>query len=195
MSTFDWGAGRYEDTAAQLEPAARAVVQYGAPAAGEHVIDIGCGTGNAALLAAERGAKVTGIDPAPRLLEVAARRAAALGLEAQFVRAEAAALPIEDGAADLVVSVFGVIFAPEPRAAAAEMVRVTAPDGRIVLTAWNPSGAVHRFSSIEDRLELGEGSPRQSWRGDSAFVNQWMVNGADAATLYGVVTLLFNWTM
>jgi hypothetical protein len=44
-------------------------------------------------------------------------------------------------------------------------------------------------------VELGGGSPRQSWRGDSAFVNQWMVNGADAATSYGVVTLLFNWTM
>jgi hypothetical protein len=43
-------------------------------------------------------------------------------------------------------------------------------------------------------VELGGGSPRHSWRGDSAFVNQWMVNGADAATLYGVVTLLFNWT-
>jgi hypothetical protein len=43
-------------------------------------------------------------------------------------------------------------------------------------------------------VELGGGSPRQSWRGDSAFVDQWMVNGADAATLYGVVTLLFNWT-
>jgi hypothetical protein len=47
----------------------------------------------------------------------------------------------------------------------------------------------------EDRREPGGGSPRQSWRGDSAFVNQWMVSGADAATVYGVVTLLFNWTM
>ena len=74
MSTFDWGLGRYEDTAAQLEPAARAVVERAAPAAGEHVVDVGCGTGNAALLAAERGARVTGVDPAPRLLDVARER-------------------------------------------------------------------------------------------------------------------------
>ena len=74
MSTFDWGAGRYEETAARLEPAARVIVERAAPAAGEHVVDVGCGTGNAALLAAERGATVTGVDPAPRLLEVARGR-------------------------------------------------------------------------------------------------------------------------
>ena len=123
---------------------ARVVIEHAAPTAGERVIDVGCGTGNAALLAAERGAGVTGVDPAARLLEVASQRAAARGLEAQFVRGEAEALPIGDGDADLVLSVFGVIFASDPRTAAAEMARVTAPEGRIVLSAWHPSGAVHR---------------------------------------------------
>src|SRR5215217_3635803 len=128
MSTFDWGVGRYEDTAAQLEPAARVVVDYAAPTAGEHVVDVGCGTGNAALLAAERGARVTGVDPSARLLEVASERAVARDLKAQFVEGEAAGLPIADGDADVVLSVFGVIFASDPRGAVAEMVRVTAPE-------------------------------------------------------------------
>jgi SAM-dependent methyltransferase len=144
MSAVDWGLGRYEDTAAQLEPAARILVKRAAPAAGEHVVDVGCGTGNAALLAAERGARVTGVDPASRLLDVARRDAEARGLDATFVAGEAAALPLADGDADVVLSVFGVIFAPDARAAAAELARVTAPDGRIVLSAWIPGGAVSR---------------------------------------------------
>ncbi|HKN93646.1 MAG TPA: class I SAM-dependent methyltransferase, partial [Thermoleophilaceae bacterium] len=60
----DWGLGTYERTAEQLMPAAQAVVASAAPAAGERVVDVGCGTGNAALIAAERGARVTGVDPA-----------------------------------------------------------------------------------------------------------------------------------
>lgn len=75
--TLDWSLGNYEHTAAQLLPAARVVVDRAAPAAGERVADVGCGTGNAALLAAARGARVTGVDPAPRLLEVAREQAAA----------------------------------------------------------------------------------------------------------------------
>lgn len=140
--TMDWSLGRYERTAAQLLPAATTVIDAAAPQAGEHVADVGCGSGNAALLAAERGARVTGIDPAQRLLEVARDRAAAKGLEASFVRGEAAAMPLADGAADVVLSVFGVIFAPDARAAAAEMTRVTAADGRVVLSAWIPEGAI-----------------------------------------------------
>ena len=93
MSTFDWGLGRYEDTATRLEPAARVVVEAAAPVAGERVVDVGCGTGNAALLAAERGASVTGVDPAPRLLEVARAQAAARGLDATFAPGHAAELP------------------------------------------------------------------------------------------------------
>src|SRR5437588_499469 len=66
----DWGAGRYEKTAAELEPVARAVVELAAVAAGERVVDLACGTGNAALIAAEHGARTVGVDAAPRLLDV-----------------------------------------------------------------------------------------------------------------------------
>lgn len=141
-AAVDWSIGHYEHTAAQLLPAARVVVERAAIAAGEHVVDVGCGTGNAALLAAERGARVTGVDPAARLIEVAREQAAARRLDATFATGTAAELPLADGAADVVLSVFGVIFAPDPAAAAAEMARVTAPAGRIVLSAWIPEGAI-----------------------------------------------------
>lgn len=134
----DWGVGHYEQTASQLLPAAELLVEQAAPLAGTRVVDVGCGTGNAALLAAARGARVTGVDPALRLLEVARRRAAAAALEVTFLTGEAAALPLPDNSADVVLSVFGVIFAPDPQAAAAELARVTAHDGRILLTAWIP---------------------------------------------------------
>jgi SAM-dependent methyltransferase len=140
--SIDWGAGRYERTAAQLAPLAAVVVERAAPQPEERVLDLGCGTGNAALLAAARGARVTGVDPAARLLEVARARAADAGLEATFVAGEAAAIPIESATIDVVLSVFGVIFAPDPGAAVAEMSRVAAANGRIVLSAWLPGGAV-----------------------------------------------------
>jgi len=160
MSTFDWGIGRYEHTATRLEPAARVVVEAAAPVAGERVVDVGCGTGNAALLAAERGAVVTGVDPAPRLLDVARVEAAARGLDVTFARGQAAEIPLEDGEADVMLSVFGVIFAPDPRAAAAEMARVSAPGGRIVLSAWLPSGATHRaVSAAAEAVRAALGAP------------------------------------
>src|SRR3954454_8693421 len=114
MRTIDWSLGHYEDTATRLAAAARAAVERAAPTAGERVVDVGCGTGNGALLAAERGATVTGVDPAQRLLEVARARAAARGVEATFMLGHAAALPLADGAADALLSVFGVTFAPDP---------------------------------------------------------------------------------
>jgi SAM-dependent methyltransferase len=164
----DWGLGSYEHTAAQLLPAARVVVERAAPAAGEHVLDVGCGTGNAALLAAARGAHVTGIDPAPRLLEVAREQAAERALDATFALGEAAALPLADGAADVVLSVFAVIFAPSPPDAAAEMARVTASDGRIVLSAWIPGGAISKAvraaqAAVREALGAPAGPPPFAW--------------------------------
>jgi len=160
MSALDWSLGRYEETAARLEPAARVVVDRAAPAAGERVVDVGCGTGNAALLAAERGATVTGVDPAPRLLEVARERAGARGLEATFAAGDGAALPLEDGAADVVLSVFAVIFAQDPKAVAAELARVTSPAGRILLTAWIPEGGIHEaIGAAADAVRQALGAP------------------------------------
>jgi SAM-dependent methyltransferase len=139
---MEWGAGRYEVIAEQLLPAAEVVVDIADPVAGETFVDVGCGTGNAALLVAERGARVIGIDPAERLLEVAAAAAEERDLDAEFVPGEAASMPVSNAEADAVVSVFGVIFAPDPGAAAAEIDRVAAPRGRVLLAAWIPGGAI-----------------------------------------------------
>jgi SAM-dependent methyltransferase len=139
---MDWGAGRYELIAEQLLPAAEVVVEQADPREGERVVDIGCGTGNAALLAAERGAVVTGIDPVQRLLDVGAAAAAERGLDATFLLGEAEDIPLDDDGAEIALSAFGVIFAPDPEAAVAEIDRVTAPAGRVLLVAWLPGGPI-----------------------------------------------------
>jgi SAM-dependent methyltransferase len=150
----DWSVGHYEQTASQLLGAAELLVEEAAPLAGARVVDVGCGTGNAALLAAARRARVTGVDPALRLLQVASRRAAAATLEVTFLAGEAAALPLPDNSADVVLSVFGVIFAPDPQAAAAELARVTADDGRILLTAWIPDGPIAQMNQVAQQAVL-----------------------------------------
>jgi SAM-dependent methyltransferase len=139
---MEWGGGSYERIAEQLLPASEMLVEQAAPKEGERVVDVGCGTGNAALLAAARGATVTGVDPAQRLLDVGAATAAARNLDATFVLGKAEDMPLEDDSADVVLSVFGVIFASDPAAAAAEIDRITAPGGRVLLAAWVPGGAI-----------------------------------------------------
>jgi SAM-dependent methyltransferase len=152
---MDWDLGHYEHLAAQLRPAAEIVVDHLAPRPGEVVLDLGCGTGNAAMIAAGRGARVTGVDPSPRLLEVARATAAAAGLDADFILGNAASLPVPDGSVDAIGSVFGVIFAPDPAAAAAEMARVLRPGGRIVLSAWLRQGALADQARLRGELVAG----------------------------------------
>jgi ubiquinone/menaquinone biosynthesis C-methylase UbiE len=120
--------------------------------AGKRVVDLGTGTGNAALLAAERGAVVTGVDPAARLVEVARKRAAERGLQAEFLAGDAGAIPVADGGADLLLSIFAVIFAPDADGAIAEMTRVTAPDGLIRLTSWVPGGSMMAINSTAGKF-------------------------------------------
>lgn len=180
--TPDWGAGRYETFAEKLLPAARVVVERAAPVAGERVVDVGCGTGNAALLAAERGARVTGVDPAARLLAVAEQRAHARGLSADFALGHAAALPLDDGEADLVLSVFGASFAPDARAAAAELARVTAPGGRIVLGVWHPDGQLaHTARLAREALGTPPEPRRFAWHERDALAGLLAPYGFDVA--------------
>ncbi|MEV8378185.1 class I SAM-dependent methyltransferase [Kribbella sp. NPDC056861] len=152
---LDWSLGEYESTGEALLPVSEVVVAMSEPLAGKRVVDLGCGTGNAALLAAARGAVVTGVDPAARLVEVARERAAERGVQAEFLAGDAGAIPVEDGTADLLVSVFAVIFAPDADAAIAEMARVTAPDGVIRLTSWVPGGSMMTINNVAGRF-MGE---------------------------------------
>ena len=110
--------------------------------AGERVLDVACGNGNAALAAARRFARVTGTDYVPALLEKAAARARADGLTVDFREADAEALPFEDGSFDVVLSTFGVMFAPNHAVAAAELRRVCRRGGRIGLATWTPTGFI-----------------------------------------------------
>jgi len=154
----DWDAGRYETAAAELEPVARAVVERAAPAPGEDVVDVACGTGNAALLAAARGGRVVGIDAAARLLDVARERARDQRAELDLRRGELLALPVDDASADVVLSVFGVIFATDPTLALGEFARILRPDGRALVSAWVPAGPIDAML----------GGPRSHRRSDHA---------------------------
>jgi SAM-dependent methyltransferase len=138
VATTTWGAGDYPLMAERLIPAAEAAVRLAAPGPYDRVLDIGCGTGNAALLAAASGAAVVGIDPEPALLAVARSRAAAAGATAEFRVGDATSIARPAERFSVVLSVFGVMYAPDHRAAAAQLARWAGPEGRIVLTAWLP---------------------------------------------------------
>ena len=109
---------------------------------GERVLDVACGNGNATLAAARRFGRVTGTDYVPALLESAADRARAEGLTIEFREADAEALPFEDGTFDVVLSTFGVMFAPNQPVAAGELLRVCRRGGRIGLANWTPMGFI-----------------------------------------------------
>jgi len=181
---FDWGLGLYERTATQLAPASAVVVERAAPKLCERVLDLGCGTGNGALLAAARGATVTGVDPAARLLDVARARAAEQSLDVNFILGEAGAIPMEAGSVDVVLSVFGVIFAPDAIAAAGEMARVSARHGRIVLSAWRPEGPISRMARMaRETPMIALGAPPMppsfAWHDQSALTELLAPHGFD----------------
>jgi SAM-dependent methyltransferase len=186
----DWGGGRYEMTAAELEPAAVHVVALAGLDAGERVLDVACGTGNAALLAARAGAETTGLDAAERLIEVARERAQAEGLSAQFDVGDAQALPYEDGTFDVVLSVFGVIFAPDAQRAFAEMVRVLRPGGRGLISAWVPEGTIDAMVGTYMRAAAamtGQAPERFPWHDPDAVGDLAARHGATVSAADGEV--------
>jgi ubiquinone/menaquinone biosynthesis C-methylase UbiE len=112
------------------------------------VLDVACGQGNAALAAARRFARATGVDYATNLLAQGRERAAAEHLDVAFEAGDAEALPFDDASFDLSLSTVGVMFAPNQQRAADELVRVTAPGGRIALAAWTPTGMIGQMFRV-----------------------------------------------
>lgn len=183
---MDWGIGAYERTAETLRDASRRIVRTAEIGRGMRVLDLGCGTGNAALEAAGRGAEVVAVDPARRLLDVCSARAAEAGLAVTVRDGDASGIPAEDGTFDVLLSVFGVIFAQDADRAAAEMLRVTRKGGRIVFTSWNPTGPIFEagvilLQAMSRARPEPEARPMPAW-GDPTFLEELFArHGATAA--------------
>jgi SAM-dependent methyltransferase len=136
-----WAAGDYPAVARFITSAADACVRAAGVGPGDHVLDVACGNGNAAIAAARAGGIVTGVDITPELLDAA--RAAAPDVE--WVEGDAQDLPFDDDSFDVVLSTFGCMFAPDHRRAADEIARVVRPGGRIAIASWTPEGKIGDF--------------------------------------------------
>ena len=181
-ATIDWGLGDYETLAVELEPAAAHVVGLAGLGAGERVLDLATGTGNAAVAAARAGAKVTGVDAAPRLIELARQRVASEGLDASFVVGDLHELPFPSESFDCVLSVFGIIFANDPERAAAEIMRVLAPGGRGLISVWVAAGPIDAMIGVLMRaVAQASGSPpsRFGWNDEDAVQALFAPYGAE----------------
>ena len=137
-----WASGDYAAVGTRLLLTAELLCEAVDLRAGERVLDVACGHGNAALAASRRFCQVTGIDYVPALLDRARQRAAAEGLEATFQEADAEALPFSDDSFDAVLSTCGAMFAPDQERTAGELLRVCRPGGRIGMVNWVPDGYV-----------------------------------------------------
>ena len=135
-----WDAGEYDALSPYIADVGELVVARAAIAPGMRVLDVACGTGNAARPAARTGAQVTGLDLTPRLLEVGRAKAKEEGLEIEWKEGDAENLPFEDGRFDRVLSTFGHMFAPRHQRTADEMARVCRKGGAIVIATWTPEG-------------------------------------------------------
>src|SRR5512143_2010963 len=137
-----WSSGDYAVIGTTLQIVGEAICEAVDLRPGERVLDVAAGNGNAALAAARRFADVTATDYVPALLARARARAAADGVEAEFREADAENLPFADASFDVVLSTFGVMFAPDQERAASQLARVARPGGRIGLASWTPEGFV-----------------------------------------------------
>ncbi len=135
-----WASGDYAVIGITLQIVGESLIEAVDLRAGERVIDVAAGNGNATLAAARRFAQVTSTDYVPTLLEKGRARAQAEGLAVDFHEADAESLPFDDGRFDVALSIFGAMFAPNQAQTAAELARVVRPGGRIGLASWTPEG-------------------------------------------------------
>ncbi len=158
-----WDSAPFERIADQIADVHADLVERLEPLEGTMFLDVACGTGGVAQLAASRGAHVTGSDFAPGLVETARRRGKERGLDIRYDVGDAEALFYENASFDVVASCFGVMFAPDHAAAAAELKRVCRSGGRIGLACWTPDGGIGDFFRLQASFQPppppGAGSP------------------------------------
>jgi SAM-dependent methyltransferase len=158
-----WSAGPYQGITETITDLQGETIDRLELEAGQRFLDLACGTGATAELAARAGADVVGVDFAPALLETAKRRADELGLEIDYRLGDVEALDLEDASFDRVASTCGVMFAPDHAAVARELGRVTKPGGRAALACWTPDSGLAEIFALMRRYQPapppGVGSP------------------------------------
>ena len=171
-----WASGDYHVIASIILPVAEGLCDTADLRAGQRVLDLATGSGNAAIAAARRMCEVTGVDYVPDLLDRGRSRAAAEGLSVTFKEGDAEALPVEDASFDAVLSTFGVMFAPNQAQAASELLRVFRPGGRIGLANWTPEGWIGEMLRVVSRYvppPVGL-HPSTRWEHWKACLNFWV---------------------
>jgi SAM-dependent methyltransferase len=180
-----WTAGDYPYIARRIVTVGEYLAKRAGAAPGVKLLDVATGSGNVSVPAARLGAKVTGLDLTPKLLEAQRARAAAEGVEIELIEGDAEELPFDADSFDRITSCFGVMFAPRQKRAAEELVRVARPGGSIVMAAWTPDGFVGRgFSTTAPYMpELpAELKPPTMW-GDEQHV-RGLFEGADVELMF-----------
>lgn len=148
-----WSSGDYPSAMRVIASVGELVVERAGVSGDDVVLDVACGAGNATIPAAKTGARTTGLDITPELLEAGKKAAAEAGVEIEWIVGDAQDLPFDDATFDVVTSVFGCMFAPDHRKTAEELVRVLKPGGRMVVAAWRPEGNFGRmFRTIASHL-------------------------------------------
>jgi len=143
-----WASADFAVVGTTLQIVGESLAESADICAGERVLDVAAGNGNATLAAARRFAQVTSTDYVPQLLEKGRTRAQAEGLDVEFRAADAEDLPFPDGSFDAALSTFGVMFAPQHTRAARELLRVVRDGGRIGLANWTPEGFVGQLFRV-----------------------------------------------
>ena len=178
-----WMAGDYDRFSRYMEGDARDFYERLNVAPGCQLLDVGCGSGQLALIAAKDGLEVTGVDIASNLVERARTRAQAEGLRACFEEADAEALPFEDASFDVVVSLIGAMFAPRPELVAKELLRVCNPGGTIAMANWTPQGFVGQMFKTIAKFIAPSGMPSPVLWGDEATVRERLGKGLSELNL------------
>jgi len=143
-----WASGDFAVIGVTLQIVGESLAEAADIRAGERVLDVAAGNGNATLAAARRFAAVTSTDYVPELLDKGRARAAAEGLQVNFRTADAEDLPFEDGSFDVALSTFGAMFTPDHTRPAREMLRVVRRGGRIGLANWTPEGFIGQLFKV-----------------------------------------------
>src|SRR5262245_23755459 len=187
-----WASGDFSVVASRIVFQAEHLCEAADIQAGWSVLDVATGSGNAAIAAARRGSEAVGVDYVPALLERGRVRAAAEHLEVRFVDGDAEDLPFADASFDAVLSIYGVMFAPDHRRAAGELARVCRPGGRIALASWTPDGFIgDTFRVFSRYLPPSPGlRPPVSW-GDGPYLDA-LFEGVAASVTHHRRTAVFR---